>query len=57
MVILVLAADSAGCEGEGVLAAEGPAMFASEDCSDLAEVGPCNFSRRLLRICNHTSCQ
>jgi hypothetical protein len=57
MVILGWAADSAGCGGEGILAAEEPAAFASEDCSDLADVEPCNFSRRLLRIYNQTGCQ
>jgi hypothetical protein len=50
MVILGLDADPAGCGGGVVLAAEEPAVFVSEDCSDLAGVGPCNFSRRLFRI-------
>jgi hypothetical protein len=57
MLILGLVADSAGCGGGRVLAAEEPAVFASEDCSDLAVVEPCNFSRRLLRIYSQTSCQ
>jgi len=57
MVILGLTADSAGCGGERVLAAEESAVFASEDCSDLADVEPCNFSRRLLRIYSQTSYQ
>lgn len=58
IVILGFAASSAACGGgDGVLAVEGPAVFASRDCSDLADVEPCNFSRRLLRIYNQTNCQ
>jgi hypothetical protein len=50
-VIFVFAVDSAGCGGAGAkLAAEGIALLDPFDADGLETVGPCNFSRRLLRI-------